>query len=414
MTHVPLSICAIVPAGGSGARLGSPIPKQYLTLLKEAGREVSVIEKSVETLLACDDIAQVIVVVAPSDIHAEKALQFLLQKYAQRLHLVFEGGLTRRDSVLAGCRYVQTLHGLPASSTWALVHDAARPGLTNDLLSEFIAAIKSDSASVGGLLAIPIADTLKRGIQASLPSLPYVSETVDRSNLWSAQTPQMFRLESLIYALQSFSGATDEASAMEATGVQPRLILGSIDNFKITSAEDLRRMSQHVDQKNSTLSIGTMRIGQGYDSHALVPGRALILGGVEIDFERGLLGHSDADALLHSVTDALLGAAGEGDIGSWFPDTDNKHAGANSADLLREVVLALKAKGWGIQNIDTTIIAQAPKMQPHIASMRNNIARILGCEENCVNVKAKTNERLGHLGRGEAIAAQAVALIYKA
>ena len=399
-------VWAIVPAGGIGSRVGSGIPKQYLELLQRAGKSVSVIEETVAALLSCVSITRVIVVVAPDDAYASKVFGELLLTHKGRLELLFQGGVTRRDSVLAGCRYI--LNTSVFERSWCLVHDAARPGISEATVEAMIEQLRIHP--VGGLLAMPLADTVKLSVSKDSNA---VSRTLDRATLWAAQTPQMFPLKMLTDALANNADVTDEASAIEALGLQPVLVPGDRQNFKITTQEDLAMMRELKMPEKPAHSPTTMRIGQGFDSHAFVPGRPLILGGVHIPCERGLLGHSDADALLHAITDAMLGATGKGDIGRWFPDTSAEFAGADSAELLSKVILQIYSEGWVIGNIDATIIAQSPKLEPHMAAMVERIAKVLNVDPSQINIKAKTNEKLGHLGRGEAIAVHAVALLFK-
>jgi 2-C-methyl-D-erythritol 4-phosphate cytidylyltransferase / 2-C-methyl-D-erythritol 2,4-cyclodiphosphate synthase len=392
--------------------MGADRPKQYLSLYRAGQREVSVIEETVNTLLQCRQIASVVVVVAPLDTYAALALGELLDQANGRLTLLFEGGATRRDTVLAGCRYLQ--RNSENTNAWALVHDAARPGLRVEQVATLVASLVNDP--VGGLLALAATDTLKLATDDGKTVL----RTEDRARYWHAQTPQMFRLDVLSKALALSDEMTDEASALEAIGLKPRLIEGSRHNFKITTADDLELMrafkKDNMTPNNLSLTdaVARLRVGQGYDSHALVPGRKLMLGGIHIPFDKGLLGHSDADALLHAVTDALLGATGCGDIGRCFPDTDTQFQDADSAILLKQVFERLKGDGWQLANVDATIIAQAPKLEPFMKLMVTRVAEILQCDVSQVNIKAKTNERLGHLGRGEAIAVHAVAMMVKA
>jgi 2-C-methyl-D-erythritol 4-phosphate cytidylyltransferase / 2-C-methyl-D-erythritol 2,4-cyclodiphosphate synthase len=401
------TVYAIVPAGGTGTRLGAGIPKQYLELFKSQGKSVSVIEETVSVLLSCEIISRVIVVVAADDAYANNIFAALLTKYKERLELLFDGGATRRDSVLAGGRHLINTSISPTA--WCLVHDAARPGIEVGMIDAMINELINHS--VGGLLALPLADTVK---QADASGSKVVARTIDRTTLWAAQTPQMFPLKMLVHALETNAEVTDEASAVEVLGFQPKLVPGSKHNFKITTQEDLAMMRELKMPSKASLSAANIRVGQGYDSHALVPGRPLILGGVNIPCERGLLGHSDADALLHAITDAILGASGKGDIGRWFPDTSAEFSGADSAELLAKVMMQINAEGWVIGNVDATIIAQAPKLEPHMVAIVDRIAKVLKVESSQVNVKAKTNEKLGHLGRGEAIAVHAVAMLFKA
>jgi 2-C-methyl-D-erythritol 2,4-cyclodiphosphate synthase len=259
---------------------------------------------------------------------------------------------------------------------------------------------------VGGLLAIPVADTLKRADSAQ-----HVASTESREGLWQAQTPQMFRYGILKDALTKSGGApTDEAQAVEALGLKPKLVTGQLRNLKITFPQDLA-LAEAILACGSARGEEMIRIGQGYDVHQLVEGRKCIIGGVEIAHEKGLLGHSDADVLLHAICDAMLGALGLGDIGKHFPDTDANYKSVDSRNLLRHVVALLKSHGFALSNLDATIIAQDPKMAPHIETMCENIAIDCGVKRSQVNVKATTTEKLGFTGRGEGIAAEAVCLI---
>ena len=431
------NVFAVVPAGGSGARFGSAIPKQFLRLTGQGDHSKSVLEATLLSLLNTDLIKLIVVVVAPDDRYVLGSLNDLLKQHSVKLLVLFEGGSTRRESVLAGCRYLQN-HCGAQESDWFLVHDAARPGITYAQVNAFIADLLN--SSVGGLMALPMTDTVKRelsdtAITASAEYSKTVRCTVDREGLWLAQTPQMFRAGLLVQALAALTSATDEASAIENLGLRPQLVMGSRLNFKITSAEDLQLMSSLLNSVaaqdasvklentpeseavseavSSKFSPANFRIGQGYDSHALVPGRKLILGGVTIACERGLLGHSDADALLHAIIDALLGATGGGDIGRHFPDTEPQFEGADSGALLQKVYAKLRADGWVLGNVDATIIAQSPKLQNYMPAIVARVAQLLSCDINQINVKAKTNEKLGHLGRGEAIGVHAVACVFK-
>jgi 2-C-methyl-D-erythritol 4-phosphate cytidylyltransferase/2-C-methyl-D-erythritol 2,4-cyclodiphosphate synthase len=377
-----------MPAGGHGARLGASVPKQYLDL---NGRPM--LARAARSLLAAPWVEQLVVVAAPGDPLAAQALAGL-----PRTVLLSEGGATRRDSVLAGLRHLAQALGA-GENDWVLVHDAARPALAPAALAALRDALADDP--VGGLLALPVSDTVKRGDAGAR-----VVETIPRDGLWLAQTPQMFRFGPLRAALERFPDVTDESAAIERLGLEPRLVAGGRENFKVTTTDDLELM-----RRLSAAAAPAIRVGQGWDIHALVPERPLIVGGVNIPHDRGLLGHSDADVLLHAITDALLGAAALGDIGRHFPDTDPVFAGADSAVLLAEAARRVRAAGFEIGNLDATIIAQAPKMAPHIPAMVVRIAEVLAIDAGCVNVKAKTSERLGHLGRGEGIAAEAVVLL---
>jgi 2-C-methyl-D-erythritol 4-phosphate cytidylyltransferase/2-C-methyl-D-erythritol 2,4-cyclodiphosphate synthase len=281
-------------------------------------------------------------------------------------------------------------------------------------LSRLIAQEVVGDPECGGILALPVADTLK-----SAGGARRILATPSREGLWQAQTPQMFRAGLLGRALQQAASqgvtVTDEASAVEALGLQPLLVPGSSDNFKVTLPGDLalaEAVLQRRQLQSSVLAASpALRVGQGFDVHVLCEGRPLIIGGVNIPYARGLLGHSDADVLLHALIDALLGAAALGDIGRHFPDTDARWQGADSRVLLRQVLTLLRQSGFAIVNIDATIIAEQPKMAPHIPAMLSNVAADLGLTRAQVNIKAKTFERIGALGRGEGIAVEAIAML---
>jgi len=313
------------------------------------------------------------------------------------------GGKTRSDTVLKTLNWM--IDQQVPLTDWVLVHDAARPGVKKNDVQDLISTVMRDASSCGGILALPVADTLK---QTHMDSA-MIQKTVSRNHLWQAQTPQMFQVGQLKTAIEQahIKGLeiTDEASAMEAMGFSPILDKGTIENFKITYQEDLFTMEK-LHYKESSI-----RIGQGYDVHRLVEGRPLILGGVLVPYDLGLLGHSDADALLHAITDALLGASGLGDIGKHFPDSDPLYKNANSADLLKNTYQLVKGKGFELINIDATIICQSPKLSPYISSMIAKISETLAVDASRINIKAKTNEGLGYLGNSEAIETQAIVLL---
>jgi 2-C-methyl-D-erythritol 4-phosphate cytidylyltransferase/2-C-methyl-D-erythritol 2,4-cyclodiphosphate synthase len=387
----PLRHFAVVPAAGVGTRMGADRPKQYLPL-----GDGTILERAVSTLLDCPWLERVVVVIAPGDPIAGN----LPGLSHPRVLVAPVGAATRRTSVLGGLSVLAQQCGV-GPDDWVWVHDAARPALDRASLERLLRAL--DAERVGALLALPIADTVKReGNGRAL-------QTVPREGLWIAQTPQVFPFEMLRHALERHRDVTDEASAIEATGRLPVLVPGSRRNMKVTTMDDLQTLRMLLG--TAPAPAPELRVGQGWDVHALVPGRPLVIGGVVIPWERGLLGHSDADVLLHAVTDAVLGGAGLGDIGRHFPDTDPAFAGANSRVLLREAAARVRAAGWIPVNVDATVIAQAPKLAAHLPSMAAAIADALGLEAHRVNVKAKTAERLGFIGRAEGISAEAVVLL---
>jgi 2-C-methyl-D-erythritol 4-phosphate cytidylyltransferase/2-C-methyl-D-erythritol 2,4-cyclodiphosphate synthase len=308
------------------------------------------------------------------------------------------GGERRQDSVAAGLDAI-------GDAGIVVIHDGARPLVTPRLIGATIAAVRAGAdAAVAG---IPVADTLKRATGDSI-------ETVDRSNLWRAQTPQAFRVDRLRSALAEIErrglSVTDEAMAIELTGGRVTLVHGDEQNMKLTTPADAR-----VIEALATQSTGTprpvARTGIGYDVHRLVPGRRLILGGVDIPFELGLEGHSDADVLLHAIADAILGACALGDIGQHFPPSDEAYRGISSVTLLERSAAMVGEAGFQIVNIDATVIAEAPKIGPHAAAMQVIIANALSVDTSCVSIKATTNEQLGFAGRREGIAAMAIATV---
>jgi len=336
-------------------------------------------------------------------------------------HLLRSGGATRADTVANGLAAL-IRHGA-APHDWVLVHDAARCLITPAQIEQLIDACQYDV--VGGLLALRLADTLKTSTTNGR-----IAGTLSRDGKWLAQTPQMFRIGLLTQALETAlrhpptGGAlpiTDEAGALEKAGHSPLLVPCSAQNFKVTYAEDFilaeavlqSRAASDIAMTVSNTPAFNIRTGEGWDVHQLVEGRPLMLGGIRVPHTKGLLGHSDADVLLHAITDALLGAAALGDIGRHFPDTDPQFRGADSIVLLVEAARRVRATGWEIGNIDSTVIAQAPKLASHIPAMCERIAGALDVALTQVNVKAKTAEKLGPVGEGRAMEARAVVLLYR-
>jgi len=383
-------IHVLIPSAGTGSRFGSDAPKQFHRL-----HDKLIIEYSLEVFFKMPQIDSVWV-----GLSAGMEKELVMQH--SKLNLCATGGATRSATVLNTLELMQ--QQLLDPNDWVLVHDAARPGIQTHQVQELITAVLSGDAD-GGILALPITDTLKR----ARSDIPRVDSTLPRDHIWQAQTPQMFQIGSLYTALLECAAKghmiTDEASAMEYMGIAPLLIKGSFANLKITYPEDLQLMEKIIPKAPN------IRIGQGYDVHRLVPDRKLILGGVVIPFELGLLGHSDADVLLHAITDAMIGAAGLGDIGKHFPDTDPYYKNANSMQLLEKAHTLIRQKGFAVVNIDATIICQAPKLASFIPNMVKNLSEALNINSTCINIKAKTNEGLGYLGDSQAIEAQAVVLL---
>lgn len=388
------AVYAVIVAAGSGTRMGAGINKVLLDLRGE-----SVLRHAVRPFLTSREIAGVCVVCKPSE---QDRIRQALQGDADRVTLV-SGGETRQESVLAGLR------ALPADAEFVLVHDGARPLVTERIVADCIAALRAEGSAVA---CTRVSDTIKRAEGGM------VQGTVPRDGLRAVQTPQGFRVADLRRAMEAAQAEnariTDEASAMERLGLPVRLVECGDVNLKITTATDMV-LAEAVLRARSAQERAdpAPRVGLGYDVHRLVPGRKLILGGVEVPFEKGLDGHSDADVLVHAVMDAMLGAAALGDIGKLFPDNDDAYLGADSMELLKKVRDVLRAHGWKIGNLDATVIAQRPKLAPYIDTMRSNIADALETDVSNVSVKATTEERLGFTGSGEGIAAHAVCLIQR-
>ena len=379
MTSPFPAFAAVVVAAGSGSRSGGA--KQWRAL---GGQPV--IRWSVEALLksGADDV----VVVIPAGVEAE-ATDALTGLSGWR---TVTGGATRADSVKAG---LAALGG--AGDRTVLVHDAARPFLSAAVIERCVRAL--DGAD-GALPALPVADSLRRATDG------VVAGSVEREALWRAQTPQAFRLKTLTEAYAAWPAdevATDEATVVERSGGRVRIVEGDARLMKLTYPEDFAMAEALVPR--------TVRIGQGYDVHRWGPGESVWLCGLEIPHDQTLIGHSDADAGLHALTDAILGAIAEGDIGDHFPPTDPQWKGARSDLFLKHAVGLVKARGGRLSNVDVTLICERPKVKPHRQAMRERLAEILELPLDAVSVKATTSEGLGFTGRGEGLAAQAVATV---
>jgi 2-C-methyl-D-erythritol 4-phosphate cytidylyltransferase/2-C-methyl-D-erythritol 2,4-cyclodiphosphate synthase len=415
-------VSAIIAAGGRGQRLGATTPKQLLTV-----GDRPILERSVTAFLAHPAIDEVIVAL-PADL-AVMPPDYL--RSAGTPLLIVAGGDRRRDSVANAFRRSTEKADI------VIVHDAARPFVTAELIQRTIDAAAESGAAIA---AVQASDTVKiadrsssdaadgggAGASASMPA-PLVKETIARQSVFLAQTPQAFRRAILANALALNEDATDEAALVERAGHPVRLVHGDASNIKITTQGDLviadaiartqgegRGLTTSSETERGgerEPSHGEIRVGLGYDLHRLVGGRPLILGGVHIPFERGLQGNSDADAICHAVTDAVLGAAGAGDIGQHFPDTSPEWTGASSLDLLRRAATIVRDCGYAIGNVDVVVIAERPRLVPHVETMRERVAAALDVPQARVSIKGKTNEGIGELGRNEAIAVHAIALL---
>lgn len=377
-----MSTHAIVVAAGRGLRAGGDLPKQWQRL---AGRPV--LRWSVEAFYAAG-VDQVVVVTTSGDEARVRDALAGLPPVA-----LAPGGETRRDSVLSGLAAVNGEDG-----ALVLIHDAARPFLNRTHIDRLLEALKT---SAGAIPALPVADTLKRSDSAG-------ATTVSREGLWRAQTPQAFRLHDLrdAYArLPSDTEPTDDAQVLELAGGTVALVAGDPMLMKLTYPEDFEMAERLAPGQRLT------RTGMGYDAHRFGPGDQVWLCGVPIPHEQGLVGHSDADAGLHALTDAILGAIGEGDIGDHFPPSDPRWRGAASDIFLRHAAELVAARGGRILNVDVTLICEQPKIKPYRQAMRERIAGILDLDTDQVSVKATTTEGMGFTGRREGLAAQAVASV---
>ncbi len=381
-----MEFAALIVAAGRGTRAGGAVPKQYQRL-----GAMSVLERTCRAFLHAPGCTRVQVVINPEDrVLYDQAVTGLSDP---RLAGPVSGGATRQDSVRAG---LAALHDTEA----ALIHDAARPFVTSDLIGRVVEAIGPGQAA---LPALPIVDALWRVADGK------ISAPQDRQGLWRAQTPQGFLLSDILSAHQAVTGdAADDIAVAREAGLAARVVPGDGNNFKITTPEDFKRGERLLQHEID------IRTGNGFDVHGFVPGNGVLICGVEIPFDKTLSGHSDADVGMHAITDAIFGALAEGDIGQWFPPSDPQWKGTASHIFLGKAVERAAERGFRITHTDLTLICELPKIGPHAAAMRAEIARILRIDEDRVSVKATTSEKLGFTGRGEGIAAQATATLVKA
>lgn len=387
MKKLEKRVSAVLVAAGSSTRMG------FDKLSFDLGGE-TVLHRSIRAFEQDPLVTEIVLV-------AGKNRAFVEQQAADctKPVQIVTGGTTRAESAKNGV--------LAAAGELVAVHDAARPFASQAVIT---AALEAAARCGAAAPAVPVKDTIKaaaRGNGKTVPDACLVYTTPDRSTLYAVQTPQCFDRAEYLAALEELDAekarlVTDDCSLFELTGRPVELVQGDYANIKITTREDLPRAGNGGKK---------MRIGHGYDVHRLVEGRKLILGGVEVPYEKGLLGHSDADVLAHAVMDAVLGAAALGDIGQHFPDTAEEYAGADSLMLARRVAEIVTEHGWRIENIDATILCQRPKLAPHIPAMRAKLAEAFGMPVDAVSVKATTEEHLGFTGEGLGIAAHAVALI---
>lgn len=415
--HDSKRVAVVIAAAGSGKRLGGQVPKQYLAI----GGQPMIVKtvKVFESIRQVDDIF-----IVTNEAYLDHCQRLVTEYGLCKVASILSGGRERQDSV---CRALAEIERKRPETDYVLIHDGARPFVSEAVVLGVVNAAAESGAAVP---CVPLKDSLRYvGVEGTgsselsggvdrLDGAENSSDTekpagadrlermksrsVDRSRYFSVQTPQGFRKDYLIEACQKAMQrgyyGTDDASIAEWAGYQVKLVAGDYRNIKITTKEDLPMET---------------RVGTGFDVHRFEKGRDLVLGGVKIPYEQGLLGHSDADVLVHALMDALLGAAALGDIGRHFPDTDEQYRGISSLVLLSRVAGLLRENLYSIGNVDVTVIAQAPKLAPYIDEMRGNLARVLKLEMGRINIKATTTERLGFTGRKEGIAAEAVCSVYR-
>jgi len=381
-----MTVAALLLAGGRGTRAGGGIPKQY----REIGG-ISVLRRAIDCFIDCPAVDLIRVV-----IHADD----------QELYRAATEGLDILPPVIGGTeRHLSAVNGLESLSDFetniVLIHDAARPFADRGMIERVIAAL-ADAA--GAIPALPVSDTLKR--VASTDDL--IEETVDRAGLWRAQTPQGFRFKAILKAhgQRDSDLLTDDAAVLEEAGMVVCVVDGDERNIKVTTEADFDRAEQILEKRQMQT-----RVGSGFDVHKLGPGDGVTLCGVKVPCDMSLIGHSDADVALHALTDALLGAVGCGDIGLHFPPSDPQWKGAASHIFVEAAAADIRKAGGSIVNVDVTIIGEHPKVGPHREEMRARVAEYLDIPLDRVNIKATTTERLGFTGRGEGLAAQAVASV---
>ncbi|HML11659.1 MAG TPA: bifunctional 2-C-methyl-D-erythritol 4-phosphate cytidylyltransferase/2-C-methyl-D-erythritol 2,4-cyclodiphosphate synthase [Xanthobacteraceae bacterium] len=384
-----MSVAAVVVAAGRGLRAGGDMPKQYRQLAGEP-----VIRTSLRLFAHHPEVALVQPVIHPDD-----GARFSAATADLKLLPPVFGGATRQASVRAGLEALA-----PLRPDLVLIHDAARPYASAALVSRAIAAVAATGAAVP---VMPVADTVK-SIDASGR---VIEATLDRTKLRTVQTPQVFAFAPALEAHRRAAASgladfTDDAALAEWAGLKVAVFAGEAGNLKLTTAEDVARA-----ERDHAIALADTRTGSGFDVHKFAPGDHVMLGGVKIPHDCGVTGHSDADVALHALTDALLGALAEGDIGMHFPPSDPQWGGASSDRFLAFAVERVRARGGRIAHLDLTIVCEAPRVGPHRDAMRARIAAIAGIAIDRVGVKATTSEQLGFTGRGEGIAAMATATV---
>lgn len=385
---------AIIPASGLGKRFGSDLDKTFALL---AGRPL--LAHTLAVFQECPGVDEIVLVVREDQINLAEEL---IKEYnLTKVRSVIAGGEQRQDSVHNGLAEVSPRCDIVA------IHDGARPFVTCEIVQASIEAARAGGAAVA---AVPVVNTIK-----SSPDGVFIHSTLDREKLYAIQTPQTFTRDLIEKAygkayIDNYF-ASDDAALVERLGLPVKLVQGSYENIKITTPSDIAVAEVIIRGRKGDIKGMSTRVGHGYDIHRFASGRRLFLGGVEFPDEEGLLGHSDADVLLHAVADAVLGAAGAGDIGRHFPDTDPTYKDASSMILLEQVGQIVSNLGWRISNIDVTLIAQKPRIAQYVSTMDENIAHALKIAPTQVNIKATTAEGLGPIGEELGIECHAVAML---
>lgn len=383
-------LTAVILAAGCGNRMNSCITKQQMTILGE-----SVLFRSVKAFNESDLVDSIVVVTRADEV---EWVREELKGFSKVCAIVI-GGKTRAESAKLGFAYI------PESATFVAIHDAARCLITTDMINAVAEAAFVHGAATA---ATSVTDTVKQVGEDG-----FVNKTLPRGELMLAQTPQIFArglYETALSAIKSDNSITDDNMMVELTGAKVYPVEMGKQNIKITTIDDIAYAEFVLERRSS---MNEIRIGHGYDVHRLVTDRKLILGGVDIPHEKGLLGHSDADVLVHAIMDAMLGACALGDIGRHFPDSDEKYRGISSLVLLEKVNDLILKNGYSLVNIDATIVIQQPKIAPHIDKMVNNISEMLKIEQSRINIKATTEEKLGFTGSMEGVSAHAVVSVKK-
>ena len=386
-----MRVTAIIVAGGRGTRVGGDVPKQ---LRMVGGR--TLLEHALAPFDRCSLVDDLIVVLPD---RFSEVVNLDIQSIETPVR-VCSGGERRQDSVAAG------VDAVPDDVDVVLVHDAARPFCPTRLIVRVVESVIEHNAVVPALPAVDTVKSVKKEGEALI-----ILETLSREQIYLAQTPQGFRTDVIKNAVKlgrAGIDATDEAALVEKTGVEVRLVDGELENFKVTTSDDFLRASAHI-MSSKKREDALMRVGFGYDLHRTAVGRRLVLGGVDIPHDRGLEGHSDADVVCHALIDAILGAAGAGDIGQHFPNSDPRWKDISSVELLRTAVKVIEDRGFSVWNADIVVIAEAPRISPHVPAIIGQLSEALQIDADSISVKGKTAEAVDAIGRGDAIAAHAVA-----